>query len=56
MDANDARYENACRVMLVVAAGVHWATASIYVRQEILLGVEPSDVYAWVGALLASIA
>jgi hypothetical protein len=46
MDANDARYELPCRVMLALAAAIHWVYAGMALR-EFTTVVEPLDLYAW---------
>jgi hypothetical protein len=53
MDVNDARYELPCRVMLAVAAVMHWVYAGMALH-DFSGEVEALDVYASLGALLQS--
>ena len=46
MDANDARYELPCRVMLALAAVIHWVYAGLALRKFNTAEVESFDVYA----------
>jgi hypothetical protein len=55
MFEDDARYERACRLLLAVAAGIHWVCAGIVWHSHRLAQVEAIDVYAWVTTIAALI-
>jgi hypothetical protein len=54
MDANDARYELPCRVMLAIAAVIHWVYAGLAWR-EMRAVAEPLEMYATVADVLSSL-
>lgn len=56
METDDARYERPCRVVLAIAAGVHWVSAALLLQID-TVQAESLDVYASrLGALAAAIA